>query len=715
MFKTTLFFIMTFMMCLSAGARTFVRTHEDFVHLSEYQKNQHIIKVMELVVELESKYKFETRKYGYSQERFERFQKAISKISSLLFIDNAYAREIYPASVRHSHWEGLATRFGEILEQGNQNTQCIFAGWVSQTYQSGGKTLCGHPATMERAARGYPDPAPNSGCGRNNTNYIQCNPLIFGYKHSGSKSLFCVSTDNRAENSSFQCMKKSLGIITENGADPVADRLSALRTNLSNSPAVFNQVQEFVYRTCICDTTHGNFNRAYQEAIRPHRTCYGLMNMIGETVSCEDPSLPLQNRSIFENLKSRITEQNISGSGADSLYTQFLSELDRESEEYRRICQLQPETPQEVTYRCESATCSMQDPREGSGTTTPTLSCEYVVKIEGQETPVTFSEAPQQVPEDGATSVDITFKVAGASGTATCTNISRPQPTEQYQCIATCTIAAATPAETETEAPGTENGGTGSGNPSAPPPTEGAGAAETGTAATPALGCNVTSLKDSANQDVSHQLVSAPTAPAEPGESTLSFVLKINNEDKTVPCQTTTTRLPATGGTTDDGGEETDDTIPNLEVKLKAERDSDVDIEAIYQETEGWLFQWSTQSVPQGKTVANSWNPAEEEDAETSVAVVDDGSQNETTDTPAAPTSHGKNITQPRYDFDYKVCGTLTKGDKTSGPKCVTVKKKGSGSSADNRNRFTPNVNPNLQPGGQMIRGTSDASAIGIR
>src|SRR5690606_10934735 len=208
MFKTTLFFIMTLMMCLNAGARSIVRTHEDFVHLSEYEKNQHIIKVMELVVELESKYNFETKKYGYSQERFEKFQRAIGLVSGL-FINSAYAN-----GIQRSDWNGIASTFSELLNnpQVTASNRCIFAGWISETYQSGGRTYCGHPSRSSRAKTGYPTPP--AGCGQSN-NQIQCNPVIFGYKSVSNHSLFCVSTSNNAENSSLQCMKKALGIVAE--------------------------------------------------------------------------------------------------------------------------------------------------------------------------------------------------------------------------------------------------------------------------------------------------------------------------------------------------------------------------------------------------------------------------------------------------------------------------------------------------------------------
>lgn len=700
MFKSAIFFIMTFVMCLSAGARTLVRTHEDFVHLSEFEKNQHIIKVMELVVELESKYKFETRKYGYSQERFEKFQKAISKISNLFF-QNAYANP----SVSSSDWTGIASSFEDLLNnpQVTESNRCIFAGWISETYQSGGRTYCGHPSRSPRARAGYPTPP--SGCGQNN-NKIQCNPVIFGYKKVSDHSLFCVSTANSAENSSLQCMKKSLGLVTEDDSDPAADRLATLRSNLSSNPEVFNNVQEFVYRTCVCDSTHERFNGAYQSAIRPHRTCLGLMNMIGETVNCVEPQLPLQNRTIFENLRSQITQENLSGRAADAFYTQFLSGLDRSSPEYRRVCQLQPETPDtpEVTYECESATCT------GSG---ESLACTYVVKANGQ--PVNFTHTPRELPVAGDSEVNITFKVNGEDGEATCRNIIRPEPSDQYQCTATCTIAAATPAETDNTDQDSDATQADPSNPSAPPPAGGEGATSS---ETPALGCRVTSLKDSSNQDVSYQPVSAPTAPSEPSETPveLSFVLKINNEDKTVACQTTTTRLTAgSDTTTDTDGDDdtTDESLPSLEVKIKEERESEVDIEAIYQETPGWNLNWFTKEVPPGKSVSQSWNPPA--DAEAEIAVSQDDSTRETSDTPAAPTSHGKNITQPRYDFDYKVCGKLVNGSRNTGDdNCVVVKKKGSGTDDADGRQFTPAVNPNLQPGGS-IRGASDTSAIGIR
>ncbi len=75
---------MALILCLSAQAGSYIRTHEDYVHLSDYEKNQLIIKTMELVVALESQYNYEVKKFGYNSERFEKFNKAVSKVKSIL-------------------------------------------------------------------------------------------------------------------------------------------------------------------------------------------------------------------------------------------------------------------------------------------------------------------------------------------------------------------------------------------------------------------------------------------------------------------------------------------------------------------------------------------------------------------------------------------------------------------------------------------------------
>ncbi len=727
MFKSTLFFIMTFMMCLSAGARSYVRNHEDFVHLSEYQKNQYIIKVMELVVELESKYKFEVKKYGYSQDRFEKYQNALRKVASLFFIESAHAQArilrragerigdginaamaapqaFFPASVRHSDWNGLATRFSEILNNPavSEGNRCIFAGWISETaIGEDGKTYCNHPVRMERPARGYPNPVEGSGCSRNDTSQIQCNPLIFGYKNAVSHSLFCVSTDDRAKNSSYHCMEKALGTVTEEGADSRGDRLAALRNNLASNPTAFNGVQEFVYRTCVCDSSHENFSQAYQDAIRPHRTCYGLMNMIGETISCENPRLPLEDHSIFQSLKNFMVNKSISESNADGHYSQFLNELRKDTAEYRRICQIPqetPETPEVVNYLCESVTCP-----EGA------TQCDYVVKISGQDTAVTFSERPTEMPPAAGGSFPITFKVADLSGTATC-EAPVPTPTDEYVCVAECLIAAPASSgngqadEAETADPAT--------NPSAPPADP-----EGETAATPEVpGCNITSLKNSSGQDVANpEIVQSPEVTSA-GVATLSFKLKIDNVEKDVSCSTSTRVI---GGTTttdtntdDDNNETTTDTAPTLTVVIKKKNQASYDIEATTTNDTDWLFQWKS-TPPEGKTVEDSWSTTTATEDTVTVAGDSGEETSSETETTAAPESHGKSITQQRYDFNYNVCGTLTKTGKDPIEKCVVVDKLGS-ENARNQNRF-PNVNPNLQPGGGAPRGTSDTSAIGIR
>ncbi len=69
-------------------------------------------------------------------------------------------------------------------------------------------------------------------------------------------------------------MKKAL-------AEPVADRdarLSVLTKAMSENKEAFDKVHTFIFRTCACSDS--SIDKDYLNYMKPHRTCYGLMNTL---------------------------------------------------------------------------------------------------------------------------------------------------------------------------------------------------------------------------------------------------------------------------------------------------------------------------------------------------------------------------------------------------------------------------------------------------
>jgi hypothetical protein len=401
--------IIVFLMTIEHVVAAPVMTHARFKQLSPEQQDQYLVKVMQLMVELEGRYKKYAGRGGAGADRYRRYVELKNLLESI-FLSTAYASA--PRSEARD-WNGLAADFQNLMSgtrQGRQN--CIFAGWVSRTIVSGGQTLCHHPDFingsapnrhrngMPPEAQAYPAPAPNSGCGANNRGKIQCSPLIFGYQREADHSLFCVDASNGAHNSSYLCMQKALG----EGADqdPKEDRLKALRRRLSENPAAFDAVWKFTYQTCMCEqlaNRNENFSQGYADYMRPHQTCYGLMEMMAATaLDCQEPELPFPTEATnaFTALRNFMRGRTISaGEGAGQAYAQFLQEhRQSNAQEHAAICgnETQPPRVQE-SFEC-SATC--QRPAQAGGA----ITCSYSVKrVRGENrTDVPLATPPTEVP-----------------------------------------------------------------------------------------------------------------------------------------------------------------------------------------------------------------------------------------------------------------------------------------------------------------------------
>jgi hypothetical protein len=311
--------------------------HQEFVHYTEEQKKEFIIKVMEFVVELDERYEKapveEKKKYTIILEELRK-----------ILANNAYAATI--------DLNGFANDLTTIFDPNKDDQKrCIYAGWASQTVTtkigSEYREICQHPNFIKGGASSAETVAykKSSDCGKKSQNTISCNPAIFGFKNKQAGSQFCVPAGPQfSENSSYACMQLSLGVKKEKGADPSEDRISYLKKQFEGNPTLVNNLYGFIYKTCICDPDNQNvINKSYLSRTRPHRTCLGLINTIAETEHCVDFSGAKSNdMTLFKELRtftSNLMTSKSSGNRVDTNYRELLSSIPgRFTDDYAKMC-----------------------------------------------------------------------------------------------------------------------------------------------------------------------------------------------------------------------------------------------------------------------------------------------------------------------------------------------------------------------------------------
>jgi hypothetical protein len=235
---------------------------ERFMSLEEKDKDTLIIRRMEIMIELESKYAREVTVSGYSFERFQKYVQILNQLQSLI-INDAMAAD--PVS------------FSTLVDKPGG---CIYGGWASEIKIVNKTPLCVHPLKAKNPAIVAAYKATKNTCAENE---ISCNPMVFGFKKSDSKSPFCISTGfasptvNKAHNVSYECMRSALKVDAKN-QDSKQVRLDAMKNAIAKDPVAFNDVQKYIFKTCACGK--GNMDQSYKSYIRPHRTCFGMMNSL---------------------------------------------------------------------------------------------------------------------------------------------------------------------------------------------------------------------------------------------------------------------------------------------------------------------------------------------------------------------------------------------------------------------------------------------------
>lgn len=413
MFKALTFIIFAISLCSSAWSNPYVMTHERFVHLTTPEKNEFIIKTMELMVELEEKYEKAVITLGPNSKEARRYSHILNGLKSFL-ISSAHA------ATDHAEF---SEDFAELIGKDDpkaQGSKCFYAGWISRTTkvsyknhrgETQYKDVCVHPGrlpkgTLERTtymkSKDCPKPDPMKS---SINDKISCNPVVFGLKSKAKSTEFCVDAGvKHSVNSSLSCMKLALQEDSTN-QDTRDERLAYLRSQLESEPKLAKSYFSFLSKACLCEENDlGTLSKMYLSRVRPHRTCFGLLNMMSETVSCQEGEIEGLELDFIKKIKSHTISMQ-TNSSIDNFYNTFIAQLKSENPtEYGRVCggapalevvkeekPIKEDRPVEEApnYTC-SATCSpVEGALEGE------VKCEFAVTSDKNPNEAVAIEVPE--------------------------------------------------------------------------------------------------------------------------------------------------------------------------------------------------------------------------------------------------------------------------------------------------------------------------------
>jgi hypothetical protein len=349
-------FTLLLMLFNGAFASPYVMTHERYVHLTDPQKEELIIKTMEMMVQLEARYKYAVQKQGYNWERFRTYTKLMHELEQLL-LSSAHAQAGQP------NWNQHFENFVNMTSGTDSNNRCLYGGWVSRLtgHANESERLCMHPSLLANNLAEKRAFQNASNCGPPSEK-ISCNPVIFGYKQASAGTLFCVEAGpSNSKNSALECMRAALDATARPNTDSKDQRLADIRLRIdglsaANRGKYLEDVHTYLLKTCVCREFEGGINLNYQDRIREHRTCYGMLNMVAANNQCE--TSPLIQEPLFAQLKQFFLDKNGNQSSYDRFYVSFLDQV-KDSADVRRICGLPP-ADEGAGASC-SATCTPKD------------------------------------------------------------------------------------------------------------------------------------------------------------------------------------------------------------------------------------------------------------------------------------------------------------------------------------------------------------------
>ena len=253
-------------------------TYERFLMMNSEDQKQIVLKMMEFMSSAEANSKIQEIVSSGTPEQKEKWKRVISFFSQMI-ISEAHAAQADKFSKYNSAVKGAKSNI-----DGSQ--QCIYAGWVSRTVRDPvkGITYCNHPANVKGSnSSSLTKYISSASCptGPKDKQKIVCNPSLYGFK-TGSTPL-CADASPEMHNSSMQCMELALSGTPKE----VDDRLKEIAENLAKNKELFKDLMSFVFFNCACDSKMGleKANTDYRDYMRPHRTCYGLLNQLKAVLS----------------------------------------------------------------------------------------------------------------------------------------------------------------------------------------------------------------------------------------------------------------------------------------------------------------------------------------------------------------------------------------------------------------------------------------------
>jgi hypothetical protein len=446
MLKALLVFIFTIVFSSSSVlADRYAMNYEKFIHLNVNEKNEFIIKTMEIMVELESKYEKAVITDGPDSEKARNYSQILNDLKSFL-IPVAYAQE---AAIPQ-----YASDFANLIGKDDpsaQGSKCFYAGWISRTTEISyknhkGETIkkevCLHPGRLPKATSEYkaynktssctkPDPMRSSA-----NDKIACNPVIFGLKDKSQNKEFCVdSGSHHAVNSSLNCMKLALSDENTN-QDSREERLKFLRSQLESEPALARNFFNFLSKACLCeDANLGTLSSMYASSVRPHRTCFALLNMMAETVNCAETEI----EGLETGFIKKIKEHSISiqtPNSIDNFYDSFIGKLKTDNPaEYGRICSgvAAPvvATGPAVSLTC-TATCTAVEGEAPEGEAKK-LNCKYEAKNKKTDEVISLETSEGEASEGQ----EVELKVKDSEETVKCSATLKDGKEEKPTCVIT--------------------------------------------------------------------------------------------------------------------------------------------------------------------------------------------------------------------------------------------------------------------------------------
>jgi|GEM_PF-4572840 len=272
--------------------------HAKFVRLSPQEQRDFLVALMQTVADMEQKAIQAGKQQAPTEEektvhqrRWEQVKKALESFTRQLAVESAYA-DAAPPYAQTCFSPGQATA-APVLENGTP-ASCLFGSYRSTYVRSGTSTYCQRPGCSinPEVRADYARIANLGGC---NKQQMACNPALFGYDNSGTRSQkpTCVQLDvqvggnrvNSVHNASLSCM---IAVTNDENSTVRLDNIASAIKNSRSTAEEFNKLLHSITNLCICDGEVGSdaevpaylrdMSNTYSQYIADHRTCNALLS-----------------------------------------------------------------------------------------------------------------------------------------------------------------------------------------------------------------------------------------------------------------------------------------------------------------------------------------------------------------------------------------------------------------------------------------------------